>query len=100
MLEHLEDSKWALYLDELVKYFILSAIESGKYTLNKSRFSLNQLVERVITHFPQTIHFTFDKLYIVEADEMKINQVLYNLVNNAIKHSKANHITVNLKNKR
>lgn len=101
MLEHLEVIRSeALYLDELVKDILeLSAIESGKYTLNKSRFSLNQLVERVITHFPQTIHFTFDKLYIVEADEMKINQVLYNLVNNAIKHSKANHITVNLKTK-
>lgn len=98
MLEHLEVIRSeALYLEQLVTDILeLSTLQSGNVQLNLTTFNLNSLVEKVLTHFPQNIKVEADKQYEVEADEIKITQVLYNFINNAISHANAQNITIKL----
>lgn len=98
LLEHLDVIRSeAKYLDMLVEDILeLSILQSGNITLNLSLFNLNDLMKNVMSHFDFNIKFIFDHEYVVEADEIKINQVLYNLINNAIKHSHGDTITLKL----
>lgn len=98
LLEHLEviESE-AKFLDNLVENMLeLSTIESGNLVLNTSKFDLNALAKSIISHFNFDIILDFDGVYHVEADEIKIGQVIYNLINNAINHAKANKIIVKI----
>lgn len=101
LLEHLDVIRSeALYLDELIKDILeLSTLESGNFNLNLSEFSLNSLVKRAVEHFTEDIIFTFDDDYYVFADETKINQVIYNFLNNALLHAKAKQVIINLRAK-
>jgi len=66
-------------------------IEQGQLTLNKSRFKLSEVLDECC------MHITFDEEYYmtnkgelsleVVADQQKIEQVLVNLVNNAVKYA-------------
>lgn len=96
LLEHLDVIRSeAHYLDTLVEDILeLSILQSGNIKLNMSVFSLEELLNDVTAHFNFNIKISMDAQYDVEADEMKITQVLYNLVNNAIKHSKGDLITL------
>jgi signal transduction histidine kinase/CheY-like chemotaxis protein len=78
----------------------LAQLESSEVPLHMKRFSLQHLVNDVISHYevrgtggcclridPQS------QLQVwVVADDGKIKQILYNLINNAIKHSQASEI--------
>lgn len=98
LLEHLDVIRSeAKYLDTLVEDILeLSILQSGNITLKLSLFNLNDLIKNVISHFNFNIKFESSQEFVVEADEIKISQVLYNLINNAIKHSQGDLIVIKL----
>lgn len=73
----------------------LSRIESGKFPVKKSRFEINETIRRILIKFEPhitkkdiTLNIDFINEYsYVYADKSKIEQVLVNLVDNAIKYS-------------
>lgn len=72
----------------------LSQIETGADKLNKTRFDINEVVENIIKGFrvlneDKTCEFkiTSPKEAIVVADKTKIEQVIYNLVINAVNNT-------------
>lgn len=83
----------------------LSKIESGRMELNKEMFDLNELVDQVAATAEGLIKEKSIKLVksidrdmpIVNADKMRIRQVLLNLVSNAIKFTDKGKITITTK---
>lgn len=83
------------YLDHLVVDMQeLSKMQSGNYQLNCSNFDIVAKVNDIIKLFNVLIeqhHFIIsvdaDDSVIVYADEIKIGQVIYNFLSNALKHS-------------
>lgn len=82
----------------------LNRFESGKASLDLADFDINQIIKRTAATFEGTcvkkhvkLKLTFsEKETFVHADMAKIQQVLYNLIDNAIKFSNPNsaiHIT-------
>ena len=69
----------------------VSRIEEGQLMLNRSDFNISKLVDDVIEQFKLSgaheIIITGQKDLIVNADIQKIEQVLVNLLNNAIKYA-------------
>ena len=68
----------------------LSKLQSGTQSLQLKTFNLTQTVEDIVNRFQQflnqdgfTITFTYENEVNVEADPVKINQVVYNLMVNA-----------------
>ena len=80
----------------------LSQMQAGYVNLNKTKFNINELLERVIKRFQilsekTGVSITLENKVnaIVEADENSIEQVMYNLVNNAFNHTKkSGHIYI------
>ena len=73
----------------------LSKIQSNIETLNKEEFDLIELTKEIIKNYSlleETENYKFifnhnkDKI-LINADKQKINQVLYNLINNAINYT-------------
>ncbi len=70
----------------------VSRLESGKITIDKSRFNIEELIREVIeeTKLSSIGHYIdLDKCVAVEidADRDKINSVISNLISNAVKYS-------------
>jgi Signal transduction histidine kinase len=72
----------------------VSRMESGTQKLNYSEFSLTAAVEETIARYRKlkekdgyVIHFESDCDVTVKADKIRILQVLYNLINNAINYT-------------
>lgn len=72
----------------------LSQLQSGTQQLQLSRFNLTDVVRMTIDRCAQftkndgyTITFTADNDAWVEADELKISQVIYNLIGNALTYT-------------
>lgn len=72
----------------------LSRIESGNALLNISEFDISEKLDNILqryTLFKEQKGYNFilikDEPVIVKADEIKIEQVIYNLINNAINYS-------------
>ena len=87
------------YLNKLVTDMSeLSKLQSGSITLTKSNFDLKQCAMDVIELLNQLMHekgmqiITSMDDVVVYADEIKISQVIYNYLSNAIKHSSDNSI--------
>lgn len=82
----------AKYLTNLVKDILdISKIESGDSKLELTKFSLTKSIKRILERYKALtklkgykIEFNYDKDIFVYADEMRISQVIYNLINNAI----------------
>jgi signal transduction histidine kinase len=80
----------------------LSQIQAGYVKLNKTQFNINILLKRVIKKFEilsekngVDIALETHGDVIVEADEIRIEQVMYNLVNNAFNHTeRSGHIVI------
>lgn len=74
----------------------LSKLESGKQTLCCTEFGITEKMHGIIDRFKgvsekmgYNIHFTPDEERIVCCDSVKIEQVIYNLINNAINYTGA-----------
>lgn len=72
----------------------LSKIQSGVQELNLSEVNITQEIKNIIKRYDTLlkkdeydIHFEYDEEVIVEADIIKLNQVIYNLINNAINYT-------------
>lgn len=81
-------------MDRLVKDLLnLSHIESGFYQLNKTDFDLSILLSDITTKYhtllvEKGITLTIPKIpYLVNGDLLRIEQILINLLNNAIEHA-------------
>lgn len=80
-------------MDKLVKNLLdLSKLESGNFDLYKSEFYINNLIEKMISKFENTleengIELEYQKLEtLVCADAFRTEQILTNYINNAISH--------------
>ncbi len=101
LLQHLDViSTEANYLDNLVENMLeLSMLQSGSITLEEEKFNLNNLLEEMISLFKHkevVINYNFEQTFNVKADRVKIGQVIYNFINNAIKYSKDKPIEIKL----
>lgn len=81
----------------------LSKIESGATTLNITKFDLIETLNAILKRYDiviekEGIKFALDvpKKVIINADKEKTEQVLYNLINNAIEHC-GDDLTVGIK---
>ncbi len=80
----------------------LSRLEAGAVSLTKSRFDLAASVRAILARYDKLAGYSFpffcEGEAWVEADELKISQVIYNLVNNAIQYAGADKtITLRLR---
>ena len=84
----------------------ISKIEKGKFSLNEEAFSMSNLLESIKAMFQKSCqekgidfvlhpHDTIPK-YVI-GDEVRIRQVLVNLVSNAIKYTTSGYIKVEVK---
>ncbi len=72
----------------------LSKLESGRQKLETSEFEIRERLEKIIAGFKgisdkkgYSIHFAPDEKRVVRCDIVKIEQVIYNLINNAINYT-------------
>lgn len=72
----------------------ISKLQAGVMQMNTKVYDLTKSIESVMERYVKlkeqdgyNIHFEYDRHVTVEADEFKIYQVLYNLINNAINYS-------------
>lgn len=86
-----ESDRLSRMVDDILN---LSQLQSGYIQINKNPFMLNELLEYVIGKYEiekgkkeVTICLEKEEDVLVEADEEKIEQVLYNFINNALNHS-------------
>lgn len=85
----------------------LSKAQSKTMKLEIKRLNLNNLMESILTRYKvleerdnYKINFNYDKEYVVKADIKRLEQVIYNLINNAINYTGKNKIVnVNLVDK-
>lgn len=72
----------------------VSKLQAGVMELNAKQYDLTESIESVLTRYSKfleqngfTVDFEYDRHIVVEADEDKMYQVIYNLVNNAINYT-------------
>ncbi len=69
----------------------LSKLEAGVVSLDKTRFNLTESVRTILQRYDKLADYSFpfyaEEDAFVTADELKISQVVYNLVNNAITYA-------------
>lgn len=72
----------------------LSKLQSGTQTLSMQSFNITQCIQNIVTRISKMlekdgylISFSFDEEAIVYADPIKMNQVIYNLLVNAVHYS-------------
>ncbi len=79
-------------LNDLVNDLLdLSRLEAGVIRLEKTPFNLTESIRNILARYDRLAEFSFPFLagkdaYVV-ADELKISQVVYNLVNNAVNYA-------------
>lgn len=73
----------------------LSKLQSGTQKVEKTAFNLTASIRGILHRYDKmtvyTLAFEADRDVIVYADELKISQVVYNLINNAITYTGADH---------
>ncbi len=86
-----ETDRLALLVNDMLD---LSKLENGSQTLNYSTFDINSKLKDIIERYKglssasgYTIHFDNTEKAIVKCDMVKIEQVIYNLINNAINYT-------------
>lgn len=69
----------------------LSKLEAGAISLETERYNLTESLREILNRYDRLADFSFaleaDEDIHVRADELKISQVVYNLLNNAINYS-------------
>ena len=81
----------------------LSKIESGKMEFVTTRFSLDDLIEEVVELFApaarrqgDVIELVLHEGLVISSDELRIRQILFNLISNAVKFTRDGTIEVRL----
>ena len=90
----------AEHLNRLVTDVLsISKLESGMETLDLREFNITSALKTLIDRYSAlrsaegyTLQFDYDREYITVGDEVKIIQVFYNLINNAITYTGASHL--------
>jgi signal transduction histidine kinase len=89
----------------------VTRIESGSFSLKKEKFNLKKLITDILQEYKQKIqnkkniilfyqsHENNDEI-IIQADRNRLSQVIYNLLNNAIKFTIEGSITVIVQRKK
>ena len=66
-------------------------MEAGVITLEKERFNLTESIRDILTRYDKLADYRFPFSYQeeawVEGDKLKLSQVVYNLVNNAVNYA-------------
>ena len=96
-----ESARLSRIVDDVLN---LSQIQAGYMNLEIRSFSINQLIQQVIKRYEVLsektfvgVSMEFTKEYMVKADLKRIEQVLYNLINNGINYTpKGGKVTINL----
>ena len=91
-ISDIQDSSHHL-LDMITRILDISKIESGELSIKLENFNLHDLIEHVISTFkPLTQKKNLEleckfvkKNQIIQADRVKLKQILYNLIGNAVK---------------
>ena len=69
----------------------ISKLQSGTQTLHRTDFSLTESIRKILERYTKLVDYDISFLaeqdVWVYADELKISQVIYNLINNAITHT-------------
>ena len=84
-------------LNDLVNDLLdLSRLEAGVIQLETARFNLTQSIREILTRYDRLADYSFpfeagEDVYVV-ADQLKISQVVYNLVNNAVNYAGADKV--------
>ena len=87
----------------------VTRIESQTLKLNKNKFNLTELISTVVEDFKNDIQknisnvkllYESEDSFVVEADKIRITQVISNLLSNAIKFTKEGSISINVLKKR
>jgi len=83
----------------------VSRISAGKLTLNYERFNFGEMVEEVINHYSAHLKEAqsfltsdVDKTVVCVADRVRMEQVLINLLTNAMKYAPKKPVRVEFKN--
>ena len=86
-----ETDRLALLVNDMLD---LSKLENGSQTLNFSTFDINSKLKDIIERYKglstvsgYSIHFESSERAIVKCDIVKIEQVIYNLINNAVNYT-------------
>ena len=88
-------------MTEMINGFLnISILESGKLHIDRTDFDLSELFKEIqadyqIQYSTHDLIFTIPKSIIVNADRLKLAQVINNLVGNAVKYS-ANKTTISV----
>jgi len=72
----------------------ISKLQQGELTLNLTTVNITQLIQSILKRYLKLtekdgyqIHFDYDEEIEIQADESKLTQVIYNLINNAITYT-------------
>ncbi len=72
----------------------LSRLEEQKYRLRVVKYNLTESLKDIVSRYQSmlsskgyVLKFNYDKEVFVEADELKMSQVIYNLLNNAVTYT-------------
>lgn len=79
----------------------LSKLQSGTQTLQYTTFNITLLIQALIERYQKMlvsqsyhIQFEYDEELYVSGDEIKVNQVIYNLMNNAMTYCGDDHLVL------
>lgn len=79
----------------------LSKLQAGVQELNLSVFNLTEEIKHIIERYDKlltnedfTIKFIYEEPVMIKADIIKLNQVIYNLINNAINYCGEDHLII------
>jgi len=93
-----ETQRLSLLVNDLLD---ISKLQSGTQTLSVEEFSLTRTIQRTLTRYNKLtrqqgyrIEFLHDREVYVSADELRISQVIYNLVNNAINYTGPDRLVI------
>ncbi len=79
----------------------LSKLQAGIQKLQLTECAISELIKQVVDRYSKMleketccIEFEYDKSCYVQADEVKITQVIYNLINNAVTYCGEDHLVL------
>jgi len=94
-----------ILLDIVNNLLDISKIEAGDFELNNKTFNIKEILDRIIKEFSficssknLDFYYYIDPLIPLElnGDEMRLNQILINIMNNAIKFTEKGHIILKI----